>query len=59
MKTVIVFATLLILSSGAIAQTLEDRIRILEETLKKQEQTIKELNYPRLEGEGFSNILST
>ncbi len=43
MKTVIVFATLLIFSSGALAQTLEDRIRILEETLKKQEQTIREL----------------
>jgi hypothetical protein len=32
MKTVIVFVTLLIFSSGALAQTLEDRIRILEET---------------------------
>jgi uncharacterized protein YoxC len=43
MKTVIVFVTLLIFSSSALAQTLEERIRILEETLKKQEQTIKEL----------------
>jgi uncharacterized coiled-coil protein SlyX len=43
MKTMIVLVMLLMFSSGAFAQTLEDRIRILEETLKKQEQTIKEL----------------
>ena len=43
MKIVITLITVLILSSGAFAQTIEDRIRILEETLKKQEQTIQEL----------------
>jgi hypothetical protein len=43
MKIMIALATLLIFSTGAFAQTLEDRIRILEETLKKQEQTIREL----------------
>ena len=43
MKTAIVFATLLIFQSGALAQTLEDRIKNLKETLKKQEQTIKGL----------------
>ncbi|MGZ3559228.1 MAG: hypothetical protein ACXU97_08980 [Thermodesulfobacteriota bacterium] len=43
MKTMIVLVMLIMFSSTAFAQTLEDRIRILEETLKKQEQTIKEL----------------
>ena len=43
MKIMITLITLLIFSSGAFAQTLEDRIKILEETLKKQEQTIQEL----------------
>ena len=43
MKMMITLITLFIFSSGAFAQTLEDRIKILEETLKKQEQTIKEL----------------
>ena len=43
MKMLIAFITVLMFASGAFAQTLEDRIIILEETLKKQEQTIKEL----------------
>ena len=43
MKIMITLITVLIFSSGAFAQTLEDRIRILEEALKKQEQTIQEL----------------
>ena len=42
MKIMIALATLLLFSSGVFAQTLEDRIRILEEALKKQEQTITE-----------------
>ena len=32
-----------IVSTGVFAETLEDRVRTLEETLKKQEQTIQEL----------------
>jgi uncharacterized coiled-coil protein SlyX len=43
MKIVITLITVLIFSSGAFAQTLEDRIKTLEEALKKQEQTIQEL----------------
>src|SRR5664280_3266576 len=46
MKIMITFITLLFmlaLSSGAFAETLEDRVRTLEETLKKQEQTIQGL----------------
>jgi len=46
MKIVITFIALLFmlsLSSGAFAETLEDRVKNLEETLKKQEQTIQEL----------------
>jgi uncharacterized coiled-coil protein SlyX len=43
MKIMITLVTLLIFSSSAFAQTLEDRLKILEETLKKQEETIKEL----------------
>jgi uncharacterized coiled-coil protein SlyX len=46
MKIVITFIALLFmlsLSSGAFAETLEDRVKTLEETLKKQEQTIQEL----------------
>ena len=43
MKIMITLITVLLFASGAFAQTLEDRIKILEETLKKQEQTIKEL----------------
>jgi len=43
MKIMITLITLLIFSSGAFAQSLEDRIKILEETLKKQEQAIQEL----------------
>jgi len=43
MKAMIMLVLLLILSSGAYAQTLEDRINSLEQTLKKQEQTIQQL----------------
>jgi uncharacterized coiled-coil protein SlyX len=43
MKTVIILVMILVFSSGAFAQTLEDRIKNLEETLEKQEQTIQEL----------------
>ena len=43
MKMVITLITLLLFSSDTFAETLEDRIKILEETLKKQEQTIQEL----------------
>jgi uncharacterized coiled-coil protein SlyX len=43
MKIMITLVTILIFSSNAFAQTVEDRLKILEETLKKQEQTIKEL----------------
>ncbi len=42
MKIMIAFFTLLVFSSGVFAQTLEDRIKILEDILKKQEQTIQE-----------------
>ena len=43
MKMMITLITVLLFASGAFAQTLEDRIKTLEETLKKQEQTIQEL----------------
>jgi uncharacterized coiled-coil protein SlyX len=43
MKVMITLVSLLIFSSGAYAQTLEDRLNILEESLKKQEQTIQQL----------------
>ena len=46
MKIVITFIALLFmlsLSAGVFAETLEDRVKTLEETLKKQEQTIQEL----------------
>ena len=45
MKLMIALVLLLIFSSGAFAQaqTLDDRIKTLEETLKKQEQTVQEL----------------
>ena len=43
MKVMITLVSLLIFSSGAFAQTLEDRLNVLEESLKKQEQTIQQL----------------
>ncbi|MGD0229630.1 MAG: hypothetical protein ABSC19_04625 [Syntrophorhabdales bacterium] len=47
MKPMIALVLLLIFSAGAFAQTrtqtLDDRIKTLEETLKKQDQTIQEL----------------
>ena len=45
MKLTIALVLLLIFSSGAFAQaqTLDDRIKTLEETLKKQDQTVQEL----------------
>jgi uncharacterized coiled-coil protein SlyX len=46
MKIMITFVTLFILSlfsTGVFAETLEERVKTLEETLKKQEQTIQEL----------------
>ncbi|MGD0487201.1 MAG: hypothetical protein ABSB94_08405 [Syntrophorhabdales bacterium] len=45
MRTMIGLVLLLIFSSGAFAQTqtMDDRIKTLEETLKKQEQTVQEL----------------
>lgn len=43
MKTIIVsLTTLLLFCSGVLAQTTEERIKLLEETLKRQEQMIKE-----------------
>lgn len=42
MKMMITLVMLLIFSPGAFAQTLEDRIKILEDALKKQEQTIQD-----------------
>jgi predicted ribosome quality control (RQC) complex YloA/Tae2 family protein len=43
MKIMITLITLLLSSSSAFGQTLEDRLKILEETLQKQEQGIQEL----------------
>ena len=43
MKVMITLVSLLIFSSGAFAQTMEDRLNTLEQTLKKQEQTIQQL----------------
>ncbi len=43
MKVMITLVSLLLFSSSAFGQTLEDRINILEETLKKQEQTIQQV----------------
>lgn len=46
MKTTIALVAglaLLLLSAGAFAQSTEDRLKALEETLNKQEETIKEL----------------
>ncbi len=43
MKVMITLVSLLIFSSGAYAQTLEDRLNVLEESLKKQEQTIQQM----------------
>jgi len=46
MKIMIMFLAILILlwsSTNIFAETLEDRVKALEETLNKQEQTIKEL----------------
>jgi hypothetical protein len=43
MKTILIsIVILLVFYSSGFAQTLEDRIKLLEEALKKQEQTIKE-----------------
>ena len=43
MITFIMLIFMLLLPTGVFAETLEDRVRTLEETLKKQEQTIQEL----------------
>ena len=43
MKVTITLVFLLIFSSGAYAQTLEDRLNTLENSLKKQEQTIQQM----------------
>ena len=43
MITIITLLFMLSLPAGAFAETLEDRVKTLEETLKKQEQTIQEL----------------
>ncbi len=47
MRTMIALILLLIFASGAFAQTqtqtMDDRIKVLEDTLKKQEQTVREL----------------
>jgi uncharacterized coiled-coil protein SlyX len=46
MKIMITFITLFMLSlfsTGVLAETLEDRVKILEETLQKQEQAIQEI----------------
>jgi uncharacterized coiled-coil protein SlyX len=43
MKVMITLVSLLLFSSNAFAQTVEDRLNTLEETLKKQEQTIQQL----------------
>jgi uncharacterized coiled-coil protein SlyX len=43
MAALITIVTLSLFSTGVFAETLEDRITALEETLKKQEQTVHEL----------------
>jgi uncharacterized coiled-coil protein SlyX len=43
MKIVIPLIGLLVFASTVFGQTLEDRLKVLEETLKKQEQTLQEL----------------
>ena len=43
MKVMLALISLLIFSSGALAQTMEERLNTLEQTLKKQEQTIQQL----------------
>jgi uncharacterized coiled-coil protein SlyX len=43
MKIMMILITLLLSSSSAFGQTLEDRLKVLEENLKKQEQSIQEL----------------
>jgi len=43
MKSLVAVISLLIFSTGVFAQTLEDRLKALEETLKEQAQTIREL----------------
>jgi hypothetical protein len=42
MTTLITLGILLLFSTGVLAQTVEERLIILEETLRKQEQTITE-----------------
>ena len=43
MATLVMFCIFSLFSSGVLAQTLEDRLKTLEDTLRKQEQTIQEL----------------
>ena len=43
MRAVFALVSILLFSSCAFAQTLEDRLQTLEKSLKKQEQTIQEL----------------
>jgi uncharacterized coiled-coil protein SlyX len=43
MRVILALVSIFLFSSCAFAQTVEDRLQILEETLKKQEQTIQEL----------------
>jgi uncharacterized coiled-coil protein SlyX len=43
MRVIFALVSIFLFSSCAFAQTLEDRLQILEESLKKQEQTIQEL----------------
>ncbi|MGD0234605.1 MAG: hypothetical protein ABSC55_08700 [Syntrophorhabdales bacterium] len=43
MKVMFTLIALLVFSSGAFAQTMEDRLNSLEQTLKNQEQTIQQL----------------
>ncbi len=43
MRVIFALVSIFLFSSCAFAQTLEDRLQILEETMKKQEQTIQEL----------------
>jgi uncharacterized coiled-coil protein SlyX len=42
-RVMITLVSLLIFSSGAFAQTMEDRLNTLEQSLNKQEQTIQQL----------------
>ena len=43
MKIIVALVAIFLFSSSTFAQTMEDRLKVLEEVLKKQEKTIQEL----------------